>query len=298
MSLDDLQGRLLAGLLARRRADADAGRDRQTLAPGVSRSYARWWRRRPSAAPPSSWVASTCRCTASRSLRRTSTFSAPPVSSCARCAAWWCRWPALATRLAARRRRSRAGDRSAQDAAQVDVHRRRADRRRAEKVASRAAGAGGACDVSGSVAVQPLHAAAGARCASGSPGCACSPSSTPPTKSPGYSGPTPTWPWPCSASPAKRRLHPRRAPIWQRVRLIHGEWPNVLSPRSSLLVLGDSQNNTATRKPTCWPTWSTRAGTRTGSIRAQAPGAARRGGAALPGRHHMHECRSTKQLAR
>ena len=69
MSLDDLEGRLLAGLLAPTATSPRRRRRRspKPLPPSASRSYARWSRRRPSGAPPSSWAASTSRCTAFRS---------------------------------------------------------------------------------------------------------------------------------------------------------------------------------------------------------------------------------------
>lgn len=75
-------------------------------------------------------------------------------------------------------------------------------------------------------------------------------------------------------------------------------WPNVLSPRSSLLVLGDGRNNYRNPRSSCWRTWSTPAGTRTGSTRAAAPMGQRR--LAVPRYQDvitMHECRSAKQLA-
>ncbi len=97
MNLDDLEGPA-AGRPARsvrRRADADAGADRQgACGSDASRSCARWSRARRSGAPPSSWAATTCRCTACRSWPRTSSSCARPASSCARCAGWCNRWPA------------------------------------------------------------------------------------------------------------------------------------------------------------------------------------------------------------
>ena len=91
----------------------------------------------------------------------------------------------LATRLAARRRRSpRRVDRSAQDAAQVDVHRRRADRRGAGQAPPGTARNWSCC------ATCPVRSPGSAispccwytLCANSSRVFACSPSSTPPTR--------------------------------------------------------------------------------------------------------------------
>ena len=154
----------------------------------------------------------------------------------------------LATRLAARRRRSRARrDRPAQDAAQVDVHRRRADRRRAQEAAPGPARAGGAVRRVGlGRRVQPLHAAAGARAA--------------PAVLPGsrlrvhrhhrrghrtVRARTPTWPVAVQRITREAGVYTRdgHSDYGNAFVSFMEKWPNVLSPRSSLLVLGDGRNN-------------------------------------------------------
>ena len=109
MNLDDLEGRLPACL---RRTATNRRRRRsrspRPLRPNASRSCARWSRARRSAARPSSWAATTCRC-GGAPASRTSSSCAPPASNCARCCAVATAGPYLATRLAARRR-SRAGE--------------------------------------------------------------------------------------------------------------------------------------------------------------------------------------------
>ena len=96
MSLDDLEGRLLAGLLAPYGDEPTPTQEQiaKLLRPSASRSCARWSRPRRSGVRPSSSAATTCRCTASRSWPRTSSSCALPASSCARCDGWWPRWPA------------------------------------------------------------------------------------------------------------------------------------------------------------------------------------------------------------
>ena len=79
-------GRLLAGLLARTATTRHPHRSRspKPLRRRRSPSYADWWRARPNGAPPNNSVATTSRCTASRSWPRTSSSCAPRVTSFAR----------------------------------------------------------------------------------------------------------------------------------------------------------------------------------------------------------------------
>ncbi|EUA18249.1 vWA containing CoxE family protein [Mycobacterium xenopi 3993] len=96
MALDQLEGRLLAGLLAPYGDQPTPPRNRspKLLPRRRSRSCAGWSTPRPSDAPPNSSAATTSRCTASHSFPRTSSSCEPQLTSCARCAVWWRHWPA------------------------------------------------------------------------------------------------------------------------------------------------------------------------------------------------------------
>ncbi len=119
----------------------------------------------------------------------------------------------LATRLAARRRRSRAGEIDLRKTLRksmntggvpIDVVLRKPRPARPELVVL--------CDVSGPwPASATSRCCSCTRCVSNSRGFASSPSSTPPTRSPTCSARKPTSPWRCSGSPASRRCTPATA---------------------------------------------------------------------------------------
>ena len=126
MNLDDLEGRLLA-CSARPYGDEPTPTQEQ-IAKAIAAQRIAQLRKmvegETKRARPSSWAATTCRCTAFRSWPRTSSSCAPPASNCVRCCRVVHRWPAHWRRGLPPGGAGRArGDRSAQDAAQVDVHR-------------------------------------------------------------------------------------------------------------------------------------------------------------------------------
>ena len=198
----------------------------------------------------------------------------------------------LATRLAARRRRSRAGEIDLRKTLRksmstggvpIDVVLKKPHPARPELVVL--------CDVSGSVAgfshftLLLVHALR-----QQFSGSASSRSSTPPTRSPSCSGRTPTWPSPCSASPGEAGVYTRdgHSDYGHAFVSFLDKYPNVLSPRSSLLVLGDGRNNYRNPETDLLTHMVEREPARAlAQPGAQAPvGQRRLGGAALPRRHH------------
>jgi len=249
-----------------------------------------------------------------RSLRRTSNSSrASGEAVCARCGgAWWCRWPAhwrpgwrrgddgrgpgeIDLRKTLRKSMSTGG-------VPIDVVlKKAASRRRPELVVL--------CDVSGSVAgvsatftLLLVHALRQQFL----PGCACSPSSTPQTKSTElFRARLRPWPWPCQAH------QPREAGVYTRdghsdygnaFALIHGEVAERPCRRGKFVAGPRRRPATTTatpRKPTLLAHMvkrESRANAQLAQSGAQAPvGQWRLGGArANQDVITMHECRSAQ----
>jgi len=200
-------------------------------------------------------VASTCRCTASATAENVE-FLRAPESSCVRCVA--CRSAArtLARGCHAAPPVSGRRNRSAKDAAKsmstgaclIDVVLKKPHPARPDFVVL--------CDVSGSSpAFSHFTCSSSMRFASNSPAFACSPSSTPPTRS-GAVRPD------ADLAVAVQRITRRRAstPRWPlrlrpRVRVVPGEWPERAVAAQLTAVLGDARNNYRNPGSICSTTW-------------------------------------------
>ena len=159
------------------------------------------------------------------------------------------------------------------------------------------------CDVFGfGRRVQPLHAAAGARAAPAVlPGAGIRLHRHHRRGHRSCSAPTPTWPSPCSASPARRASTPATGTPTTATRSCRS-WtstPTCCRRAVRCWCSATAATTTATPRPTCWPTWST-ASRHAHWLNPEPQHLWGSGDSAVPRYEDvitMHECRSAKQLA-
>ena len=268
MGLDELEGRLLAGLAGpARRRPTHPGADRQSPCRPEDSAAAAVGGERDQTAHRQQLGREHVQMYGIPQRRRTSNSCAPPVTSCARCGVVR-RWPDAG--LPAGRPPAAVtagGDRSAQDAAQVDVHRRVPID--GAQAAAGPPGTGGALrHIRFGGRLQPLHPAAGA----------CAAPTVLPVRVFAFIdttdevthlfGPTPIWPSRFSASPERPGSFTRdgHSDYGNAFVLVHRELPQrALAAQFAAGASATAARITAIPPPMCWPIRSPPAGTRTGS---------------------------------